>query len=684
MRSLEERISRLRQYNASLRSEAEPIGDDEIAELALPPERALEQESIILRRRRPVLAVRNGTATLEFTDPADGSLWKQPLQNARTLLDPAIAAVGRIDLKNNPDYTWVGTGWLVHKNVLVTNRHVAEVFSAYSDDGFVFQTGMDGDMEAAVDFLEEIDRAQQRLFQVRKILYIEPPSGPDLAFLEVDRSGGELATPILLSQREPSDCPSVVTIGYPAYDSRIPEPDLMEKIYGKVYDKKRLAPGSITDFDDQHISHNCTTLGGNSGSAVVDLKTGEAVGLHFSGTFMRTNFAVRAGIVRERLDALLGGTLGLRRERTWAFSHSRAQVSAPSSGASSSLLNSGSRGPLALSSDTGSTSITIPLSITISLGSATTQPRVIMPRPSIRTMSDEGDDASIEGEAKAKPEDYADRSGYSDDFLEQGSNSFGVELPLVVRNAKDVLTLDDGEQELRYEHFSVVMNKRRRMCFFSACNIDGARSKTSRRTTWRFDPRIPTEFQIMKECYGNAPKFSRGHMTRREDPAWGTPASIQRGSDDSMHVTNVTPQLQAFNSPIWLGLEDYALEHARRDKMRISVFTGPFFSTGDPTMFGVRIPVRFWKVIAFIHDDTGKLCATGYEMSQEDNLAAPEFVFGDFRSPQLNMSTQVAIASIESRTGITFGSLADVDPLGEEGPEVRSGPLTRFEQVRFT
>jgi endonuclease G len=179
------------------------------------------------------------------------------------------------------------------------------------------------------------------------------------------------------------------------------------------------------------------------------------------------------------------------------------------------------------------------------------------------------------------------------------------------------------------------------------------------------------------------PKFSRGHMTRREDPAWGAPASRQRGSDDSMHVTNATPQMQTFNSPIWLALEDYALQHARKDDMKISVFTGPFFSKHDPTMFGVQIPVKFWKVIAFIHDETGELCATGYEMSQEDNLEEPEFVFGDFRSPHLNISTQIAIATIESRAGISFGGLADVDPLGQEGVEESSGPLTRFEQIRF-
>ena len=137
-----------------------------------------------------------------------------------------------------------------------------------------------------------------------------------------------------------------------------------------------------------------------------------------------------------------------------------------------------------------------------------------------------------------------------------------------------------------------------------------------------------------------------------------------------MHVTNATPQMQAFNAPIWLALEDYALGHAREDEMQISVFTGPYFDDQDPKMYGVRIPLAFWKIIAFIHDETGKLCATGYEMNQENTLQPEEeFVFGAFTSPQLKIATQVSIRSIEARSGISFGRLASVDPLAgsEEG-----------------
>jgi endonuclease G len=182
--------------------------------------------------------------------------------------------------------------------------------------------------------------------------------------------------------------------------------------------------------------------------------------------------------------------------------------------------------------------------------------------------------------------------------------------------------------------------------------------------------------QIKDECYGNEPKFARGHMTRREDPVWGESLVAQQGNSDSMHVTNTVPQMQPFNAGIWLGLESYALDHARSDRMRLSVFTGPFLLADDPVRDGVRIPLSFWKVIAFIHDGTGKLCATGYTMSQQSFLRDEEFVFGQ------HQTSQVRIALIEAKAGLSFGPLTAADPLHEddEGVEVA---LTDPSQIRF-
>jgi endonuclease G, mitochondrial len=684
MSTPQEKLARLRSFNAMVLN-SDPALAEETADLRPPSGAALESlelpqaaedhvglESIVLRRTRPVLAIRDNDTKLDFIDKADSEIWLARLTKAKPFLDSVIRAVGRIDLQG-ARLDWVGTGWLVAEDILVTNRHVAREFAARKGDGYTFQIGLNGPMSADVDFLQEIDNPATLIFKLVKPLHIEEEPGPDLSFFEVEIISGnsKLATPIELAANV-AVTPNVATIGYPAYDSRIPEPNLMEDIFGKIYNKKRLAPGGVTSVEAARILHSCTTLGGNSGSAVIDLDTGEALGLHFSGSFLATNYAVRSDVVKQRLDSVRAGTV------TRPEARPRKPPPTPASNLSGSF-------PVALQRS-GSASVTIPLTVTVSLGNVSGRgPQRYRGLPA--ALAD--DSGGVVDGQEAVAEDYRGRRGYQADFL--GDDKPAVGLPSVQRNADDILGFQFNgktETELRYEHYSVMMSRSRRMCFFSAVNIDGNLSKKSKRVGWKWDPRIPKAQQIMNECYGSPPKFSRGHMTRREDPGWGNAATAKRGNEDSMHVTNTTPQMQAFNAPIWLALEDYALGHAKEDAMKISVFTGAYFADHDPEMYGVRIPLAFWKIIAFIHDETGKLCATGYEMNQETTLQPEEeFVFGAFTSPQLQVATQVSIRSIEARSGISFGSLASADPLAGSdeglGDDQPRAPLQALEQIRF-
>ena len=69
-----------------------------------------------------------------------------------------------------------------------------------------------------------------------------------------------------------------------------------------MFQKKRLQPGNILGYgyiesygeNVQALTHDISTLGGNSGSAVIDLYTGDVVGLHFAGMQRVANYAVPA------------------------------------------------------------------------------------------------------------------------------------------------------------------------------------------------------------------------------------------------------------------------------------------------------------------------------------------------------------------------------------------------------
>lgn len=237
-------------------------------------------------------------------------------------------------------------------------------------------------------------------------------------------------------------------------------------------------------------------------------------------------------------------------------------------------------------------------------------------------------------------EDYADRSGYDPAFL-GAAPELRVELPKKPTAPRDVLTFGTGRKktsELKYEHFSVAMSRKRKLCIWSAVNIDGSDTSSARRAGWRIDPRIPRDAQTLGgtgdlNVYGDPPKFARGHMTRREDPIWGPPDRAKLGNADSMHLTNAVPQVRRSTPAYGSSSRTTRLSIPRR-KMRISVFTGPILDAEDPERFGVRIPLRVWKVICFIHDDTRQLTATGYVMSQKTFLAPEEFVFSEFETSQ--------------------------------------------------
>ncbi len=622
-------------------------------------------ETIVLRTGRPVLAVKNDRPELIFKD-AESEVWKERLQKATDQIHRAVLASGRVEVQHHPTFDWIGTGWLVREDIIVTNRHVAQEFARRHGTQFRFRQGTLGrTMRASVDFLEELGRTDDRTFQLKQVLHIEDDNGPDMALLKVEQNGAlELAEPIGLSPHVVIAGQQVATIGYPARDSRIPELDLMEDIFGDVFDKKRLAPGQVIRITKRDLQHDCSTLGGNSGSVVLDLESGEAVGLHFAGRFLEANFAVPAAIIQQRLKEVMN-------------SERRSTVSVGGTGTSPVRVAA------AATSGERQLSVTIPVRITVDIGDWTGQAGVAVPSSEEPPVTGDSGDTGVDEDddelilTEARPEDYEDRKGYFATFL---GEDIEVPLPTLERNPGDVLTFElKGKKRnlLDYEHFSVMMGKPRKMCIFSAVNIDGTQPKKAKRPAWRTDPRIPESAQLVKAVYGNPPKFSRGHMTRREDPMWGDKETAERGNADSMHLTNAVPQMQPFNAGIWLGLEDFALQNARQDDMRISVFTGPVFRANDPVRFGVKIPLKFWKVIAFIHDETGELTATGYVMSQKNFLQDEELVFG------AHSTAQTTLANIQNMTGLSFGDLVSRDPLIEEGLEGAERPLIDFSAIRF-
>jgi endonuclease G, mitochondrial len=252
-------------------------------------------------------------------------------------------------------------------------------------------------------------------------------------------------------------------------------------------------------------------------------------------------------------------------------------------------------------------------------------------------------------------EDYEGRQGYRSDFL-------GIDVPAPMAGPTikdDVNTFTVGGKEttlLPYTHFSVCMSKARRMCRFTACNVEGGALQDVGRAgiPWRFDARFDEALQAGDDLYRDN-DLDRGHMVRRLDPVWGDDQAAQAANEDTFHFTNSCPQHKDLNQKTWNDLEDYVLQNAGEFRLKINVFTGPVFRADDPDYRDFQLPLDFWKVVVMVKDD-GTLSATAYTLSQRDLVTGLEFVFGEFRT------YQIRLRQVEEWTGLDFGELRNFDP----------------------
>lgn len=273
-------------------------------------------------------------------------------------------------------------------------------------------------------------------------------------------------------------------------------------------------------------------------------------------------------------------------------------------------------------------------------------------------------------------DEFFGRQGYDPNFLD------GWEMPLPGINGSrktDVRELRGGGTELKYEHFSILMSKERRMPLLTAVNIDGAESKkVPRISVWSFDGRLDKTHQWGDELYaGNA--LDRGHMVRREDPVWGQIKVAKVANTDTFHFTNSCPQMAGVNQKTWVGLENYVLSHTKEDNMRVNVFTGPVFTDDDLEYRGALVPLSFWKVVAIVKDD-GTPSATAYQVKQDKELEELEFVFAGYKT------YQVSIKEVMELTGIDFSALLEFDGFSQH--EAANNPriqerLDTLESVRI-
>lgn len=262
-----------------------------------PEFRALE--AIILAELRPAYFIVDDEIQMSDSPVEEDPDLVDAITARKEDLEKVGRSVGRVDLFNHWNLSYGGTGWLIDDGIAVTNRHVARVFAEIDWSGkYRFKKGIFNDeMEARLDYVRQRGGGPRRRADVLKVLYIADSQEADIAFLKVETN--DEVEPLRLLDRAPAPGTPIAVVGYPAKDGGRNDPELMSRLFGDVYDVKRFAPGYVTGTEENGliVTSDYTSLGGNSGSPVIDLATGKAVALHFAGAFRDANYAVAADIV---------------------------------------------------------------------------------------------------------------------------------------------------------------------------------------------------------------------------------------------------------------------------------------------------------------------------------------------------------------------------------------------------
>lgn len=647
------------------------------------PEQYAALEALIIPKLRPAIDIVNGKYT------STHHLWTHLSSDdaIRTRIEAAIPSIGRIELPGHQSLPYGGTGFVVGDGLLMTNRHVAAIFATgIGDRNLGFKSGH----KAGIDFLRERGSSQASTLMVRRVVMIHPYW--DMAILAVEGlPPGQKPLKLSLADVSDLDGREIAVIGYPAFDPRN-DPGEQDELFDRQYGVKRLQPGQLHGRADTEsfgkivsaATHDCSTLGGNSGSCAVYLATGEIVGLHFGGRYQERNFAVpafelaRDGRVIDTGVNFAGAPRGgvppwwdwwTKADMTEAADSAAAASSAQgSTGSSVAAANP----PVRMTTEDGAVTVEIPLQITVRLGAPSTS-KASRTGEAVESVSAGGGEML---EALVEPwrdERYAGRTGYDE-------NDLGVEVPMPEAADKDVLapTLE-GDTVLNYEHFSIRMHAARRLALITASNVtsdpklkkpDKNEKYTRKALTglgdndqekWFRDPRLDEKYQLPDVFFTKDRKaFDKGHIVRRDDVAWGKSyAELRRANGDTYHVTNCSPQTAEFNRSAsgqenWGDLENHVLSSASKEKL--AVFAGPVLDPEDNVFVGAggggqkiraKIPARFWKVVVAPVQDG--IAAFGFVLEQDLSDVAWEYMVAEEFAPHM-----YPLGDIAEMTGVTF------------------------------
>jgi hypothetical protein len=324
-------------------------------------------EAAVLPAMRPIVRVRDGR--YEPLPPGAWDRLNRP--EVRHRLEPLCASVGRIELaaSEQPILPFAGSAFVVAPRLLLTSASAARLFSAGSGTGAACRPGA-----ARVNFRaeDEADPPADARAEVVGVRLVIPEL--EVALIEVDRLPAWTA-PLPLSTADPATLvrADVVVIGHPGHDYHN-DGAVQDRVFKHMYGVKRLAPGKVRPRRPaaagsrrvNALTYDSATIGVDTGAAVVHLDSGAVVALHIASEYLARNYGVAMFEVARhpRFVAALCAPAAAARPAEARPSRPAPTAESPTAGGATPMSSAG-----------GALQFAVPLSVSISIGSPTAEPR---------------------------------------------------------------------------------------------------------------------------------------------------------------------------------------------------------------------------------------------------------------------------------------------------------------------
>lgn len=279
---------------SAAKSAAEKVENGETAKVTAFERVSLE--AIVHLSGRPPLRYVDGKVQSPPNDQGDNERWRTFLAIARSKVNAASASVGQVAIApEGRARQHVGTAWRLGEDLVVTNRHVA--FELVRDNMIdPAQWKLDPRRPVIVDFNVTDAATTAMRFPVLDLVYCAPEDEIDVAILRLDRTAGALPAALTLDWQANSVGREVSVGGLPDFRGeevyvvghpfRAIASEQSLTVFGKADGFKRCSPGLVTQLSNdppKAFEHDCSTLGGNSGSCVLSVARHRVVGVHYGG-----------------------------------------------------------------------------------------------------------------------------------------------------------------------------------------------------------------------------------------------------------------------------------------------------------------------------------------------------------------------------------------------------------------